>query len=767
MKSVYKLVIWVLLATITSTVAAQDEELLEPDKAFALEVSALDNSRIAVRWNIADGYYMYRDKFKFSVIEGATLGEVKYPKGKTKHDEFFGDVEVYVQDAAFVMSLDQGNGNVILKLEGQGCNEPVGVCYPPIIKEIALNLPVVMTAESDPDVSAGGTADLAEIIGGSKPQASSTAAVDELRSLLGDLGGNDEFLNPDEAFKLNITQRGGLALAAQFQVADGYYLYQDKLKFDISSGDARTSDITLPKGKQKDDEYFGLMTVYLDDFEVNIPLLRNSADATTILLNASYQGCAEKGICYPPSTRKFTIELPNLVSTATASTAQTTTAAPPLDNSTGNSGNPVDRTFIGYLLAAFGVGVLLTFTPCVLPMIPILSSIIVGQGKNATRAKGGLLSFIYVVGTTVTYAAIGWVAGATGDQLQAYFQNIWTIGVLSLIFVLMALSMFGLYKIQIPSFIQSRMQEKSSGIQGGTIGMVFVLGLMSALIVGACVSPLLISLLSIAISQGDALLGASMMVAMSLGMGIFLVAIGFGAGFLLPKAGAWMDYINYVFGVMLIAVAIYLLNAIPAVPVLLFWAALLIVTGVYMGATQALSDDAGGWRYLFKGIGTILLVWGVLALIGGLNGNRDIMNPLPLNQIGMRTGSGMVEAVHEELFIQVSNTEQLDSELQRARDAGKHVMLDFYADWCTDCIRMEKTTFLDADVRRLFDASFVLVQVDLTDPNAPGGKAIKKRYSVYGPPAMLFFRGGENEVRDLRLYGYRNKDAFLEILKQI
>ncbi|GJL81478.1 MAG: hypothetical protein DHS20C01_11120 [marine bacterium B5-7] len=784
-----KCLIWVLLVMFTSIATAQDEELLEPDKAFALSVQANSANHVTATWDIADGYYMYRDKFHFKATNGGMITDVTYPKGKIKSDEFFGDVEVYVHQARFELALDANTSNVSLTLEGQGCNEPVGVCYPPLIKNIVLTLPAANAASatstdvnavlpgltsSTPLSSPVATPVNPALEGLSGNAAGSDDSVTQLRNLLGNLDTEDEFLPVDEAFKLDLSALDGRTLAAQFKVADGYYLYRDKITFKVNAGDAQTGQISLPPGEQKNDEFFGLMSVYHNDFDATVPLLRSSPQATTISLTAGYQGCADKGICYPPVTREFNIDLPVLVAAAEAAepaSGETAVQAKqsgsaPATGSNDAAGRASTKSLIGYLVAAFGVGLLLTFTPCVLPMIPILSSIIVGQGASVTHLRGGLLAFIYVLGTTVTYAAIGWVAGATGDQLQAYFQNIWAIGALALVFVVLSLSMFGLFKIQMPSFIQSRLSQKSAGLSGGTAGMVFVLGLMSALIVGACVSPLLISLLAIAITQGDPLLGALMMSAMSFGMGVFLVAIGFGAGFLLPRAGAWMERVNYVFGVMLLAVAIYLLGAIPEVPVLLLWSALMIVVAVYLGATQSIPQDSGGLRYLQKGLGIILLVWGVVGLIGGLIGGRDIMHPLPAGVFNLAQTSSSEQPIHEELFARVGSPAELDAEFAAARAEGRHVMLDFYADWCTDCIRMEKTTFVDPQVKNLFDQSFHLVQVDVTDPNDPGGKAIKQRYGVYGPPAILFFKDG-NEVRDLRLYGYRDKDTFIDILRKL
>ena len=319
--------------------------------------------------------------------------------------------------------------------------------------------------------------------------------------------------------------------------------------------------------------------------------------------------------------------IPNLISSANAQSV-VSDANDPLQNNSAPSSAATssmadesddaisNKALWWVLFTAFLAGIGLTFTPCVLPLIPILSSVIAGQGEKTTKAKSAWLAAIYVLGTAVTYAAIGAVAGATGDQLQAYFQNAWAIGIMAAIFFIMSLSMFGLFDIQMPSFIQSRMSEKSQGIKGGSTPMVFVLGMVSALIVGACVSPVLISFLSIAIAKGSASLGALIMFAMAMGMGIPLVLLGMGAGHFLPKAGMWMDKVKYVFGAMLVAVAIYLLSVLPAVPVLYLWAAFFIILAIYLGATQSLPEGASGWAKLFKGIGTILLIWGVLALVG-------------------------------------------------------------------------------------------------------------------------------------------------------
>ena len=759
MRYITKFVIWVLSTSITSLCFAQDSELLHPDIAFQLRSQFENATTLNVTWDIQDEYYMYKDKFIFQPEDDTKILNISYPAAKTKRDPTFGDVEIYEKQANFTLTLEASSKNVHITAIGQGCNEPIGVCYAPLSKSLKLVVPAAyaqtpVTQPLDP-------------VSNALPQNTNNAVM-ELRSLLGDVGMQAEFLTEDEAFQLNLdTDPSGESLTASFNIANGYYLYQDKIEFSVVSGNAQLRALTLPAGIAKHDENFGNVIVYTQSFATSVGLIRRSPEVSSLNVLAKYQGCAEKGICYPPTEKQFTLELPGLIGVANATTIDTENKYSEQQTTVESS----NKGFLGYLISAFGIGILLTFTPCVLPMIPILSSIIVGQSNSNARMKGGMLSIIYVAGTAITYAMIGWVAGATGDQLQSYFQNIWALGTLSVVFVLMALSMFGLYTIQMPSFIQSRLQDKSANLNNGTIGMVLILGILSALVVGACVSPLLISLLSIAIAAGDPLLGAAMMVSMSLGMGVFLIAIGFGASIILPKAGPWMNRINHAFGILLLGVAIYILTAIPSVPVLLLWAILLIVTSIYLGATQSLPEKASGWQYLQKGIGTVLLVWGILALIGGMNNQRDIMQPISLTALSVNTTAGQAENTqtndHSRLFTQIASNAELDKALTNASLSNKHVMLDFYADWCTDCIKMEKSTFIDRDVQDVFSQHFHLLQVDLTDPNNPDTKAIKKRLGVYGPPAMLFFKNGEQEIKDLRLYGYRNAQEFLKTLKRI
>ena len=730
-----------LAGTAGTTLKAQDsEDLLEPDRAFAFSTQVTSAEKIAVTWDIAPGYYMYLDKFSFdSDSPGIAISDVKYPPAQTKQDEFFGDVQILEHSARIVLSLARDgsdSGALQLTAHGQGCNEPIGVCYPPIAHTVALTLP---------EMSAG--------------EIGTVNSVADLQQLLGVAASGPEFLAAEEAFRLEVRSDGRDRLRAQFSVAPGYYLYRDKLRFEALSG-AALVEHPLPQGVRKQDPYFGDVIIFPADFTAELPIVAD-ADANEVTLVAHFQGCAEQGICYPPAKKTLAITLPKIISDAAASESSSLPASDE-ENSTRENEAVSTQALIGYLGAAFGTGLLLSFTPCVLPLIPILLGTIVGQsGTGRGRATG--LSVVYVLGTVATYAVIGAVAGATGEQLQAYFQNIWAIGAIAVVLSLMALSMFGLYEIQMPSALQSRLAAGSQGL-GGSIWMVFILGAASALIVGACVSPLLISVLSIAILNADPWIGAALMSSMALGMGVILIVAGAGATWLIPRGGAWMERVKQSFGVMLLGVAIYLLGAIPAVPVLLLWAALFIITGVYLGAGRSLSSNASGWTVFFKGLGTVLLIWGVLAMIGGFSGNRSIMAPVSVSSlIGTAAKPGQTASVK---FEKVDSLQALDKAIAQAGNSGKKVMLDFYADWCTDCLRMETTTFQDSDVIAALGA-YRILKVDVTDPDDPEGAAIKKRYGVFGPPAILFFDADGREYETERRYGFVSADALAAVLNTL
>lgn len=752
-----------LLSPLLSINASADEEPLLPEQAFQFSAHMQDDETLLVQWKIADGYYLYRHKLNFnSSTPGIKLGDPVIPDGKKKTDEFFGEVETYRHQLDVKIPVSRTNGtiqNFQLTAGSQGCAD-MGICYPPQKHVATLDLP----APSISNTSTGNPLDILSKINDS-------AGLQE-----------EEFLPPDSAFPLDVyfedSFEDGNAIVARWNIADGYYLYRHKFTFAIVDGPAgvKLGEAELPKGTVKQDEFFGNIEAYYGDTTVRIPVLIESEASVgqKLAVKFGYQGCAEAGICYPPITKTIDFQLPDKALPAgKASLAETNIAAKP--ESTGSGESSADNRLSNKekllaLLAAFGVGLLLTFTPCVLPMIPILSSIIVGQGdEKITKLRGGILSLTYVLGTSVTYTAAGVMAGKTGEQLQAYFQNVWAIGILSGILVIMALSMFGLFELHMPSFIQSRLHSHNH--KGGKLVGVFIMGIISSLIVGACVSPLLITVLGLAITTKDPVLGGGVMFAMSMGMGVILIAIGIGAGSILPKAGKWMENVKHVFGVLLLAVAIYLLGVLPEVPVLYLWAALLIVTAIYLGATESIPVGSSGRRYLWKGAGIVLLIWGVFALLGGMSGNRDILNPLPLSTFGLNKVSvsgtaDQPDSAHTELFEKVSTMEEITVRMNQARAQNKPVAIDFFATWCVDCLRMEKSTFMDSRIGKLLRNEFILLQVDVTDPKDPHGRAIKKHFGVFGPPAMLFFSATGKPLEELNFYGYKAPDEFYEHAKK-
>ena len=419
--------------------------------------------------------------------------------------------------------------------------------------------------------------------------------------------------------------------------------------------------------------------------------------------------------------------------------------------------------------ATFGAGLLLTFTPCVLPMVPIVSSIIAGQGEGVTKMKAFWLSFSYVMGTAATYALMGALAGATGEQLQAYFQNVWAIGGFSLVFVLMALSMFGLFTIQLPSFLQSRLNAESQQIKGGSIVMVFLLGMISALILGACVSPVLISFLSVAIVTHDAMLGALTMFFLALGMGVPLIIVGLGAGQFIPKAGGWMEQVKHFFGVLLLAVAIYLFNELGLVNELLLWGIYLLVLGVYMRALEPLPETVPGWKILFKATGVLLLLIGAILIVGAAKGNEDLYNPLKSETPAIITANG--SAAHRVTsqfpFALVRNMDELKKKQEEAVRNDKFLVIYFYSDTCGVCKKLKATTLKDRKVREILAEEFVAVRVNITGRSNEATEKIRKKYKIFGTPSFVFFDRSGNEMPEENFYGYQTPEEFYDTLDLI
>jgi thiol:disulfide interchange protein DsbD len=432
------------------------------------------------------------------------------------------------------------------------------------------------------------------------------------------------------------------------------------------------------------------------------------------------------------------------------------------------AGDGTVQSTLGIVLGAFVSGILLTFTPCVLPMVPIVSSIIAGQGEEVTKTKAVMLAVAYVLGTAVTYAIMGALAGATGEQLQSYFQNVWAIGAITLVFVLMALSMFGLFTIQLPSFIQSRLNAESQGIKGGNMGMVFLLGMISALILGACVSPVLISFLSVAISTSDATLGALTMFSLALGMGVPLVLLGFGAGYLVPKAGMWMDKVKYFFGVLLLGVAIMIFSTLELVNTLLLWGVYAVAISIYLGATQRLSLKSNGWEKLQKAFATVLLIWGTILMVGAGYGEQDIYHPLPKASVTyVEKGNNEIKLSGEMPFEEIANITAYDIKRRQAMDENKTMLIFFHTDTCPVCKHLRDTTYKDKRVQEKLKKDYVAVSVNMTDKTDKKIEEIKQMFQIFGPPGFVFIGSDGKELKDEKFYGYQEPEEFYDTLDLI
>ncbi|MEY3090002.1 MAG: hypothetical protein RL113_318 [Pseudomonadota bacterium] len=421
-----------------------------------------------------------------------------------------------------------------------------------------------------------------------------------------------------------------------------------------------------------------------------------------------------------------------------------------------------DASSIGVAASALVAGILLTFTPCVLPMVPIVSGIIVGEGEHVTKTRALLLTLSYILGTALTYAIMGALAGATGEQLQSYFQNVWVIGTFSIVFVLMALSMFGLFTIALPSFMQTKLNANLTEMKGGKLGMVFLLGAVSALILGACVSPVLISFLSVAISSSDPVLGAITMFFLALGMGVPLIFIGIGAGYFLPKAGEWMDQIKYLFGILLLGVAIEIFSTVALVNILLIWGVYGVAIGVYFGATQPLEKESNGWKIFQKAVGTVSLIWGTILMVGGAYGETNVWQPLPKTSV-------IVEGTKPKLsgampFEELRNFTAYEIYRRQAMDQNKTMLIYFHTDTCPVCKHLRDTTFSDQKVQEKLAKDYIAVSVNMTDKKNPKIEELKEMFQVFGPPGFVFIGADGKEMKDEKFYGYQEPEEFYNTL---
>ena len=592
----------------------------------------------------------------------------------------------------------------------------------------------------------------------------------------------EKLLDPEQAYRLEIRVINKSALEARWRIEDGYYLYRSKFKFSAKPDTLKIGTPVYPQGKIKDDEFFGKVEPYRKEAAIHIPFPEGAPEKFALAVTS--QGCSDLGVCFPPQTQHVDIDL------AAALPAQPGAALPVASSIAGaganaetgnsalqliraakaetdtktessNSASQVESLLSGgsmllILTSFFGFGIALSLTPCVFPMVPILSGIIVSHGEKVTRARAAVLSAAYVLGMAVTYAVAGVIAGLSGSLVSNALQNPWVLGGFSAVFVALSFSMFGFYELQLPRGLQNRFSS-SANARNGSVGAIALMGALSALIVGPCVAaPLAGALLYIA-KTSDAVLGGIALFAMALGMGVPLMLAGIFSRNLLPKTGAWMTGVTRGFGVALLATALWIVSPVlPGWTVMLGVALLLIIPAIYLQALDPLPTPVSGWRRLWKGVGVSMLVAGCGILIGLLSGARDPLQPLA----GFHSATATTTEAAK--FERIASVQELEV---RLKTASGPVLLDFYADWCASCKEMEKITFAAPEVRAKL-AGLTLLQADVT-ANHNAHKELLKRFQLFGPPAIVLFDSNGKELTEKQIVGFVPPAKFLGLLESL
>ena len=610
--------------------------------------------------------------------------------------------------------------------------------------------------------------------------AGGVAGINELSDDLGLANNEDEILEPDVAFKLTTDVKDANNVVANWQIADKHYLYRNKFKFKILEGEGiQLGNVTLPAGETKNDEFFGKIQVFHNATEAVVPLTRTSTEATSVKIQFTYQGCAEEtGICYPPIRKKVSFNLPaggvissaNNTAAVVANTANSITSKSAFVSEQDKSLQVLKTGDLIEILVYFFLGGLaLAFTACMYPMIPILSSIIVGHGEKINRTTAFTISMAYVQSMAVTFGLLGAAVAlfAGGVNLQAYFQSPWILIPFSMLFVGLAFSMFGFYAIQMPASVQSWLSNFSNKQEGGSLHGAIFMGAASALIIGPCAGPVIIGALAYVATESDPVIGFLAMFILGNGLGLPLLAVGTLGGHVLPKAGTWMDTVKAGAGAVLLAIAILFLERISFISstlIMMLWATYFVVAGVYLGAFDAIKEGASGWFKLWKGLGVVFIVYGVIVMLGGVTGARNFNDPLHGSSLTMGGGTS-VDAKKHLKFKRIKTDQDLKNEVAAAKAAGKYIMLDFYADWCTYCKQFEDYVFTNKEVHTLLK-DFILLQADVT-ANDAGDQALNKFTGVQAPPAILFFSKDGKEIRNYRIVGNMDAETFIKHVKQI
>ena len=716
----------VVMSFILSIVSCEVDEsneqsappLLRVNEAFKYELINSGTS-VWIKWVIEDGYYLYRNKLKFK-INDTEIPQPILPEGYIHEDEFFGVQQIYRNEVSFEIPYKNQKiigDEILIEILSQGCADR-GICYPP--------------QKWKKTIKIGGN-DLNEI----------NATVNKIYE-------NDT--SSDNSFRPYLSSLDQNTIEIAFQIAPNYYLYKNKIRVVPENPFIKMGSIELPKGIIKTDQWFGESEVYYNELFGRVSFSRSATSYKNIGFYIEYQGCLENEICLPPEMKLIDVDFSSVENNSLSR------FVPKISEQSRLASLIKSSNLWMVMLTFYFAGILLSFTPCVLPMIPILSGILAGEGKTISASRGFTLAFSYVMGMALVYTAAGIASALIGIQLQAFFNAPWVIIIFTSLFVLFALAMFDVINIELPTSLQTQLSNLNSRFSYGTYAGTFFIGAISSLIVTACVAPPLIASLIVISETGDIYRGGMALFSMSIGMGTPLLIIGTSAGRLLPKIGSWMVTIKHLFGYMMLGVAIYMLSRIVDGSIILgLWGTLAILVGMSFNGLSHLEKNSIFIDKLKKTAGIVLIIYGASLLLGSFSGNNNPMQPLAKLNILQNDSTHTDNHVS---FKRIKSLENLNFELTAAANENKPVMLDFYADWCVSCKEMEVYTFSDESVKNAL-SNLILIQADVT-LNDTIDQALMRELDVFGPPTIIFFNRNGRRQKGYEIVGYMKAKEFAE-----
>ena len=716
----------VVMSSILSIVSCEVDEsneqsappLLRVNEAFKYELINRGAS-VWIKWLIEDGYYLYRNKLKFK-INDTEIPQPILPEGYIHEDEFFGVQQIYRNEVSFEIPYKNQKiigDEILIEILSQGCADR-GICYPPQKWKRTIKI--------------GGN-DLNEI----------NAAVNKIYE-------NDS--SSDNSFRPYLSSLDQNTIEIAFQIAPNYYLYKNKIRVVPENPFIKMGSIELPKGIIKTDQWFGESEVYYNELFGRVSFSRSATSYKNTGFYIEYQGCLENEICLPPEMKLIDVDFSSVENNSLSR------FVPKISEQSRLASLIKSSNLWMVMFTFYFAGILLSFTPCVLPMIPILSGILAGEGKTISASRGFTLAFSYVMGMALVYTAAGIASALIGIQLQAFFNAPWVIIIFTSLFVLFALAMFDVINIELPTSLQTQLSNLNSKFSYGTYAGTFFIGAISSLIVTACVAPPLIASLIVISETGDIYRGGMALFSMSIGMGTPLLIIGTSAGRILPKIGSWMVTIKHLFGYMMLGVAIYMLSRIVDGSIVLgLWGTLAILVGMSFNGLSHLEKNSSFIEKLKKTAGIVLIIYGASLLLGSFSGNNNPMQPLAKLNILQNDSTHTDNHVS---FKRIKSLENLNFELTAAANENKPVMLDFYADWCVSCKEMEVYTFTDESVKNAL-SNLILIQADVT-LNDTIDQALMRELDVFGPPTIIFFNRNGRRQKGYEIVGYMKANEFAE-----